>query len=266
MSWVLSTIAIIGGGVLACNRKARQAVYNAIPSLEQATWKSMVILSDIKYAVSPCVRVVKNAINSCIYGDPIDQLVLFNNNSGMARFVNTKNIDIDKEILTSPKMLLYGHAIQEPLIHDMLIVKMQRLRAFPLEKPLYIASNVKLMAANIRLLENGQHWVSYPLALKQRFTSNSFSTIIHDYAIEGNILLDKTFVNYWLQQYHGIALLKDQSYDVNFLDSDMNPVKIVPGQCIVLTENNYVIKNDDEIGISDSDDDSAVICEAPSEL
>ena len=145
MSWVLSTIAIIGGGVLACNCKARRVVYNAIPSLEQVSWKSMVILSDIKYAVSPCVRVVKNAINSCVYGDPIDQLVLFNSNSGMAKFVNMKKIDIDKEILTSPKMLLYGHAIQEPLIHDMLIVKMQRLRAFPLEKPLYISSNFKML-------------------------------------------------------------------------------------------------------------------------
>ena len=119
---------------------------------------------------------------------------------------------------------------------------MQRVDTTLDKKPKYIESTVKLHAVSIRILENNQKWASYTFTLQDRKKNNMYS-----YNVENNVLFDRTFIEYWLNLNYSICLRKNQTYDVHFLDQYMDEVTLTEKEYIILTKNNYILKNRDNI-------------------
>ena len=117
-------------------------------------------------------------------------------------------------------------------------VYMQRLDEIPDSRPSYNISKMQTYAINIRILENNVQWASYPVSLTIKHNNT-----IYNYLVEGNILFDKKFVDYWLKTYHSVSLKENQEYDVHFVDKDVNEITLTPNNYIKLTDSDYIMLN-----------------------
>jgi hypothetical protein len=79
---------------------------------------------------------------------------------------------------------------------------------------------------------------------------NSDKTYCIDYGrnqfnINGNVLYDRSFLNWVLKKYHNLSMNENDEYTLTFIDHNMNYVTI-PNTCYILIENDdYKIVNDD---------------------
>jgi hypothetical protein len=61
--------------------------------------------------------------------------------------------------------------------------------------------------------------------------------------LDGNIILDKTFVHWYLQKYHGLELQANTlNYEINIMDKNVNIITINPDQYVLITRPGSDIK------------------------
>jgi len=90
-----------------------------------------------------------------------------------------------------------------------------------------ILSNIKLL--DIKISYNNKQY------------SIDFSTE-DNYYIVGNVLLDRTFIKWYLNKYHSILLSDNEEYTCNILDNNVNFIQIDSSAYIVIGLDDYSIE------------------------
>lgn len=102
------------------------------------------------------------------------------------------------------------------------------------------ASTATLLAATIRVLEHNQEWSAYPFRMRG---GGGIVEGIRSYAVSGNKLFDRAFVECWLGLEHGVALTSTQTYEVRYIEpSKAQEVLIEEGGSALLTESACVVE------------------------
>ena len=102
------------------------------------------------------------------------------------------------------------------------------------------ASNATILAATIRVLEHNRQWSAYPFRMRR---GGGIVEGTRSYAVSGNKIFDRAFVECWLGLEHGVALTASQTYEVRYIEpSKAQEVLIEEGGSAVLTESACVIE------------------------
>ncbi len=67
-----------------------------------------------------------------------------------------------------------------------------------------------------------------------------------DYAIAGNILFDRIFIDYWLRRKHSKVIEPDQKYTVMFFDDQFNQYTVSQDQYVLMCSSGFTIVSNDE--------------------
>ena len=111
----------------------------------------------------------------------------------------------------------------------------------------YEISKIKFLAIEITLAEGA---VMYSIDFKK-----------DNYYMVGNIILDRTFCQWWLYKTYNITLKENDHYEVSFIDHNIKEVSIKDNEGVLIKEDDYIIINLDE----DSDNVSDAALDAASD-
>lgn len=119
--------------------------------------------------------------------------------------------------------------------------ELQRLDpSAPGPPPAAPASTATLLAATIRVLEHNRQWSAYPFQMRR---GGGIVEGIRSYAVSGNKIFDRAFVECWLGLEHGVALTASQTYEVRYIEpSKAQEVLIEEGGSALLTESACVVE------------------------
>ena len=67
-----------------------------------------------------------------------------------------------------------------------------------------------------------------------------------DYAIAGNVLFDRTFMDYWLRRKHDKVLEPDQKYTIMFFDDQFNQYTVTQDQHVLMSVSGFTIVSNNE--------------------
>ena len=104
----------------------------------------------------------------------------------------------------------------------------------------FIFSNIKLLSIEIKLNNQDVFEVDFKK---------------ENYYIKSNILLDKTFCEYWLYEKYNIDLQDTDSYVVSFIDHKMNYITIKEEEGVLIDVDDYTIIKSSHLS-SESDEDA----------
>ena len=64
---------------------------------------------------------------------------------------------------------------------------------------------------------------------------------LDNFYINGNIILDRVFIQWYLKRYYGITIQDADHYTCHIMDHDINFIKLTPDNYILIEENGYIL-------------------------
>ena len=222
-------ITILAGIAGICGYSYKNSVKTCI---NNALFGIFLAYTNCHFYCHECMMHLTPIVNKLFRNNDTDIIIIYKNDKVLTFSVKNNPSDIPDD----PEMILYGHLKKNK---ESKYYYMQRINYIPSSPPKYTASKTLFFAANIRILEKGNIWASYPLSLDQQH-----STDVYNYIVTENKIFDEVFVKYWLINFFSIKLTQEQQYDVHFLDAKFNNVKISPHEHIKITDSDYNIASD----------------------